>query len=162
MKEKSLDEKVYEALCAKFDQIVNEHTWASLFKTMYDSGVRYAEDLAKCTPDKIAFCAALFCMKDYFHPQSKVFEDMKYEVIREGYEHYEYDEIGRVIKVTDIPDEYAYVYYLKVDTFQCSFPIERLPDYLAKFKQLSHHRGKHEIDYSMSPAYESIYALQTA
>lgn len=159
MKEKTTDEKVYETLCAKFDQMVNESEDTELFNKMYEEGIRFAEDLAKNKYWKI-FTERILTMEAY-NKHSKAWSDIKTEPVYEY--HWEWID-SRFCDGHDVKELVGYKHFftVKADNFEARFPIIYLCNYIKTFKQLSHHRGKHEIDYSMSPAYESIYALQTA
>lgn len=157
MKEKSTDEKVYEILCAKFDQMVNESEDRELFSKMYNEGIKYAEDLAKNKYWE-PFTSQFLTMKA-FNEYSKVWKDI--EIEPEIEHNYEWVDKGDDCVEVDTPEivGYGYFFTVKADNFVARFPIAFLCHYIKTFKDLAHHRGKHEIDYSMSPAYEEVYAL---
>lgn len=154
-KEKSTDEKVYEILCDKFDQMINENTNTYVWSHLHELGAMYAEDLLKRKFDSLYL--NLFAPEDY-HPMSKVFKDMEYVPTHINWEStLEEDENGNESrKDTPIFTDYVWVYTVRVDSFECRFPIGQLVQWLAAFHKVSGHRGKHKIDWSLTPAYEAI------
>lgn len=150
-KVKTTDEKVYRVLCDKFDQMVNENMNVKLFRDMYAAGIKYAEDITK---DKFCNLCLSFGDPVNYHPYSKVWNDVKIFTEKE-YDHTDKETFDEVYKEVT-----HYMYTIKVDNFQCTIPFGSIPFYLFRFKELSQNRGKHRIDYSMSPAYE--YVPETA